>query len=65
MYAYIIYERCVTCVIMFDLYYQISMSAMKTLIPAISMLIVLTLREATAALVLMAIVAMEKYAVSL
>lgn len=50
---------------MFDLYYQISMSAMKTLIPAMSMLIVLTLREATAALILMAIVAMEKYAVSL
>ena len=50
---------------MFDLYYQISMSAMKTLIPAISMLIVSTLREAIAALVLMAIVAMEKYAVSL
>ena len=50
---------------MFDLYYQISMSAMKTLIPAMSMLIVLTLREAITALVSLAILAMENYAVSL
>ena len=49
---------------MFDLYKQILMSAMKTLIPAMSMLTAPTLREAIIALVLLVILAMEKCAVS-
>ena len=49
---------------MFDLYKQILMSAMKTLIPAMNMLTVPTLREAIIALVSLVTLAMEKCAVS-
>ena len=52
-----------TCT-MFDLYKQILMSVMKTLIPAMSMLTAPTLKEAIIVLVSLVILAMEKCAVS-